>query len=613
MKKITAKFLLGIFSVFLLINLCFCTSVSAKSHFVIKQIIPDSAGKLILVTGTGNQDVEFKTIKLSNPDRLVVDINNAMLLGSKKSININNEDIKDLRIAQFSSDPDIVRLVLTANTNDVLKKIKIRKNQNTILLDLNELKPTNIAETPLYKDREISEYSEENITAQKEILVNLDINKINTAKDPSEQEKEALIKSLQDKIDHNLVLKKVKHFGNRVIISGTGILSITEPMILENPKRLAFDIHDSTVKSSELLQPISLRNGDFLRIGQFDNNTVRIVIETPKPETYKTIISPDMQSLLIAPENEVSFLEFPDSDSIGEIRDIKIINQDKKTTKIVIISAKPLIHNLKHNNFADGLCLDFYNLKQPKKEVIYNLPRTGQFHGINFEGIERYPNGSRWLFPLNRTTKVQSKLSLDARVLEITLKDVMPVSSWRSNYKLGVVLDAGHGGQEPGAIRAGNYEKNITIDITQRVKTYLKQAGINVIMTREEDETVSLKQRAAITNTEDPDVFVSIHINSSENLGVRGLETYYYTPQSKALAQSVHAKMVNNINSPDRGIRTARFYVIRNTAVPAILAEVGYLSNDSERYSILTEERKDATARAIANGIINYLKSKKSR
>ncbi|HBG49857.1 MAG TPA: hypothetical protein DDW90_10235 [Cyanobacteria bacterium UBA9971] len=609
MKRKAAKFLLGVFSVFLLLNLCFCTSVSAKSQFVIKQIIPDMAGKLILVTGTGNQNVEFKTIKLSNPDRLVVDINNAMLLGSKKVININNEDIKNLKIAQFSSDPDVVRLVITANTEDILKKIKIRKNQNTILLDLNELKPTNIAETPLYKDREVPEASDENITAQTEILVNLDIN--NAAKTPADQEKEALLKSLQDKIDHNIVLKNIKHFGNRVIISGTGILSITEPMILENPRRLAFDIPESALKSPESIQPIVLRNGDFLRIGQFDNKTVRIVVETQRPEIYKTIISPDMQSLLIAPENEVSFLEFPDSESIGEIRDIKIINQDKKITKIVIISAKPIIHNLKHNNSPDGLCLDFYNLKQPKKEIIYNLQRTGQFHGINFENIERYPNGSRWLFPLNKTTKIESKLSLDARVLEITLKDVMPVSTWRSNYKQGVVLDAGHGGQEPGAIRAGNYEKNITIDITQRVKTYLKQSGINVIMTREEDETVSLKQRAAITNTEDPDAFVSIHVNSSENSGVRGLETYYFTPQSKALAQSVHAKLVNYINSTDRGIRTARFYVIRNTAVPAILAEVGYLSNDSERYSILTEERKNATAKAIAEGILNYLRSKK--
>ena len=129
-------------------------------------------------------------------------------------------------------------------------------------------------------------------------------------------------------------------------------------------------------------------------------------------------------------------------------------------------------------------------------------------------------------------------------------------------------------------------------------------------MTREGDETVSLKQRTIVTNTEIPDAFISIHINSSESSSARGLETYYYTPQSKELAQIVHSKLVSSINSPDRGIKTARFYVIRNTEVPAILAEIGYISNDAERCSILTEERKDETARAITDGILNYLKSK---
>ena len=611
MKRRIAGFL---FSIFLLINLCICTSVSAKNQFIIKQIIPDRAGKLIIVTGTGNQNFGFKMIKLSKPDRIVVDVDNSMLLGQKRTLEVNNENIKDLRIAQFSSDPDVVRLVLTVNSADILKKIKVSKNKNTILLDLNEIVPANIAEAPLYKDRDDPESSEETITVTTEnytIPINLDINKINETKKSTDPNKDAILKSLQDKIDHNLVLKKVKHFNNRVIISGTGILSITEPLILENPKRLAFDILDCVVTSDDLLQPISLKNGDFIRIGQFNNNTVRIVVEGQKPESYKIIISPDMQSLVIAPENEVSFLEFPDSGSIGELQDIKIINPDKKTTKVIITSVKPLIHNIQHYNSPKILNLEIYNLRQPKKEFIYNLPKTGQFHGINFEHIEKYPNGSRWLFSLNKTTKIESKLSLDGRMLEITFKDVMPVMAVSSSSRRKIVLDAGHGGQEPGAIRAGIYEKNITIDIAQRVKSHLQQAGIQVIMTREGNESVSLKERTTITNTVNPDAFVSIHVNSSESSGVTGLETYMYTPQSKELAQNVHTKLVNNINSTNRGIRTARFYVIRNTEVPAILTEIGYLSNDSERRSILTEERKDATAKAIADGILNYLRSKK--
>lgn len=635
MKRRVAELLYRLMlSVFLLISLCLCTGVSAKNQFVIKQVVPDTAGKLIIVAGTGSQDIAFKTTKLSNPDRLVVDVDNAMLLGTKKSIKLNNEKIKDLRIAQFSSEPDRVRLVLTTDSPDMLKTIKVSKSKNTILFDLNEITPANISDSPLYKDRDAAESVDKTIQEAPEnytLPINLDISKISKSKDSTAQEKEILIKSLQDKIDHNVVLKKVKHFGNRVIISGTGILSITEPMLLEGSgetgvktenrvlpsskisaslKRIAFDIPDSVVTSDEILQPISLKNGDFIRIGQFDNNTVRVVIETKNPDAYKTIISPDMQSLLIAPENEVSFLEFPDSDSFGEIQDLKVIKQDKKTTKIVITSARPLIHNLKHYNSPEMLAINLYNLRQPKKEIVFALPKTGQFHGVSFDDIDRYPNGSRWLFPLNRTTKVESKLSLDGRVLEITLKDIIPVSTWKATSKREIVLDAGHGGQEPGAMRAGIYEKNITIDVVQRIKSDLQQAGINVVMTREGDETVSLKQRTIITNTEIPDAFVSIHINSSESPSARGLETYYYTPQSKELAQIVHSKLVSSINSPDRGIKTARFYVIRNTEVPAILAEIGYISNDAERCSLLTDERKDETARAIADGILNYLKSK---
>lgn len=586
-----------------LINFCLCTAAKAADEFVIKQIIPDRAGKLVIITGNKNQNFGIKTFKLSAPARIVVDINNTILAGPKRTINVNNENIKDIRISQFSTDPAVVRLVLTADSANLLNKIKVRKSKNTVLLDLNKITPVNIAETPLYKDREDPRFSANDTPNQPENVIT------NTNENQDNNSKEAIIKSLQDKIDHNLVLKRVKHFNNRVVISGTGILSITEPMVLDNPRRLVFDIPDSVISSDVLLQPISLKNGDFIRIGQFNNDTVRIVLESNRPELYKTIISPDMQSIVIAPENEVSFLEFPDYDSVGEVQDIKVVKQDTKTTKIFLMSAKPLILNIKHLSSPEMLNLEIYNLKRPGKDVIGKLPNTEQFHGIYFDNIPKYPNGAKWLFPINKTTKVESKLSLDGKMLEITLKDTAFPAACRANSKRKIVIDAGHGGQEPGAMRAGLYEKNITIDIAQRVKSYLQLSGYNVVMTREGDESVSLKQRTIITNDECPDAFVSIHINSSENPNITGLETYYYTPQSKGLAKSVHTKLVNNLNSPDRGIRTARFYVIRNTVVPAILAEVGYLSNDAERNDIISEERKDITARAIANGIINYLKS----
>ncbi len=602
-----------LFLAIMFVNLCICTCANADSRFIIRNIISDKSGSLIAITGSGNQNSEIKISRLNSPDRLIVDVNNSMLIGQKKSLNINNTSIKTLRIAQFSTNPDIVRLVLTADSADSLKKIKVSRSKNIILLGLNELKTARASENPLYKDREDIKPHEETISQDlnriEPITINADHSGI--SQDLSPSDKESILKSLQDRIDHNIVLKVVRNSENRVIISGTGILSITEPILLENPRRLVFDIPDGIVSSEDLLIPVSLKNGDVIRLGQFDTNTVRVVIETKDPEKYKTLISPDMQSLIISPEKEISFEEFPDSDSKGRIQDIKIIKKDSLTTYMLLTAEKPFIHDIKRVTSPENkLILELFNLKRPSKELIVNLEDTGQFHGIHFEHLENFAHGSKWTFLLNKTTKVESKLSLDGRMLEIALKDVIPVAVCKPKTRGKIVIDAGHGGQEPGAVKADIYEKDITIKMAHKVKEYLQDAGYKVVMTREADENVSLKQRTDITNAENPNVFVSIHVNSSESPNLTGLETYYYTSQSKELAKSVHTKLINYVNSKDNGIRTARFYVIRNTEVPAILVETGYMSNNAERADIITENRINLTAKAITDGIINYLKSK---
>ena len=130
-------------------------------------------------------------------------------------------------------------------------------------------------------------------------------------------------------------------------------------------------------------------------------------------------------------------------------------------------------------------------------------------------------------------------------------------------------------------------------------------------MTRESDDTVSLQQRCVITNNEKPEAFVSIHVNACESPNASGLETHWYTDQSLELANTIHSSLVKNINSPNRGIIKSRFYVIHHTEVPAILVEIGFISNDAERYQLLTEERKEATAKAISSGILKFLSSNK--
>jgi hypothetical protein len=134
-----------------------------------------------------------------------------------------------------------------------------------------------------------------------------------------------------------------------------------------------------------------------------------------------------------------------------------------------------------------------------------------------------------------------------------------------------------------GAIREGINEKDLTLDLTQRVASILKSKGYKVAMTRTEDVYLGLQERCDFTEDENPEIFVSIHVNSAVATEPFGLETHYYHEPSKELAEIIQKHLLKEINSKDRGILKSKFYVINHTDVPAVLVETGFLSNPDER------------------------------
>ncbi len=171
-----------------------------------------------------------------------------------------------------------------------------------------------------------------------------------------------------------------------------------------------------------------------------------------------------------------------------------------------------------------------------------------------------------------------------------------------------IVLDAGHGGSDPGAQRGDVQEKEITLDIAEKLRKRLAQAGARITMTRGDDTFVSLQDRVALANQLKPNLFLSVHINSLEtNSSISGIETYYQTDQSKALAECVHNCLLADLGVPDRGVRQARFYVIKYTSMPAILAEVGFISNKAERDKLISSDYQAKVADALARGVMLYL------
>ena len=167
-----------------------------------------------------------------------------------------------------------------------------------------------------------------------------------------------------------------------------------------------------------------------------------------------------------------------------------------------------------------------------------------------------------------------------------------------------VVIDAGHGGHDRGGVpyqRIG--EKGMTLDVSLRLKRILQASGYRVIMTRESDVFIPLGTRVAIANRNRGAVFVSVHFNSSRRAGANGIETYYYRGDSASLAASIHRNVVAGAPTENRGIRRRGFYVIRRTAIPAVLVECGFLTNPEEGRLAQNAAYRQKLAERIARGI----------
>ena len=202
-------------------------------------------------------------------------------------------------------------------------------------------------------------------------------------------------------------------------------------------------------------------------------------------------------------------------------------------------------------------------------------------------------------------------------------------SASRGNYDVlnkVVYLDAGHGGYDPGASYFGISEKSLTLAIQSRVKAKLEAEGYQVVTTRTSDTYVDLTDRSHAANASESDIFVSIHINASGSSAAQGIETYYYQPyaeypsrinatyhanptrlsMSDTLANAIQSSLINATGAQNQGVKRQTFAVLRETTAPAVLLELGFLSNPQEAARLNTSAYQETLANAIVAGIKRY-------
>lgn len=167
-----------------------------------------------------------------------------------------------------------------------------------------------------------------------------------------------------------------------------------------------------------------------------------------------------------------------------------------------------------------------------------------------------------------------------------------------------VVIDAGHGGKDGGSVWNGLVEKKLCLDVAKRVETALKSKGLKTVMTRRSDTFVELGQRARIANRVPSSIFVSIHFNGSRKTIISGGEVYYRSTRGKLLASAISRSIKSRVSGGTRGIFYAGYKVLRETQMPAVLVECGYLSNKREALRCADPAHRQKLADAIVSGLL---------
>ncbi len=265
----------------------------------------------------------------------------------------------------------------------------------------------------------------------------------------------------------------------------------------------------------------------------------------------------------------------------------------------------------------DRLVIDFPNVAfadtfYPALPTDPSIGKIGEFQVTGHEALQkvRYsqyssaPQTIRLVLDLNQPWPYEIKQDPLVGDFIISLKKPVPDKS-----QFTVVLDAGHGGKDPGAASLnGKWEKEFNLAIILKVQKILAaDERIKLVLTRWDDSYPTLEDRVKVAKDAKADLFLSVHANSY-TASTNGTETYYTRAESLAFAQTMHAALAPATGLKDNGVRSKNLHVTRETTMPAVLLEIGYLSSKIDEPKMWKEDFQDRVAQAIAKGIKQYLK-----
>jgi len=416
----------------------------------------------------------------------------------------------------------------------------------------------------------------------------------------------------------------------RVVIKTSGPVTYREELlekIGKQPRRLYIDFLESYIEP-RFRSPVPIEDGLLKRVrtGQYSTDTVRVVLDIESISSYKIFSLPDPFRVVIdvrgknkkPQKSRSTHLQLSSALTTPKPADLPVKNTDK-------ISLAP------GRDQSGTVVSDPSSIAKEDKKVVSVIVLKDRKKNHIAGGIKDYDQD----YDQVQSPPVNSKISL-AQQLGLGVGKI--------------VIDPGHGGKDPGAIAFGLKEKDIVLKVAKNLAFHLeKDMNAEVILTRDSDMFLPLEERTAIANTNDADLFISLHINAHPSPQVKGFETYFLNlstndeamrvaarenatsahqmsdlqdilsdimqnskiNESSRLAQQVHNSMANGLTTPpytikNMGVKQAPFYVLIGAGMPAILIEIAFISNPEDAKLLADDTFIDKMTGEISKGILEY-------
>lgn len=550
-------------------------------------------------------EVQPKAKLIANPTRLVIDLPGISIGQIPRSLRSQyiGGSIKEIRVGQFEA------------------------NIGRIVVELAEgytLDPAQIKFEPL---------SPRDWTVQLPEPQAMETVLSPSASSPEETNIPSTVASRSDSRITSTVVEDIQVGRQGIVLKTSGRSPEFEVNQTQDGSRITIDLADTSIAEgvSGLNQVVKRLGVERLQVVEFPNNSlVRVTLDlTNNQQQWNASVS-DSGGLLLWPDGGVT-PEVAEASGFATIESIDLINNG---TELVIKSDRPVSYDggwdratldyaiqIFSAQMAEGVSLPSgFEVNNPILSVQERIdePETVTLlvqPNPNFDitGIvQQGPN------QIALQLQPKARVSANPRPIQVPPRPTTPAPP--QNYpavsnpsvrdgRMVIIIDPGHGGRDPGAVGLGGLrETDVVLDISHQVTQLLEQSGIQVVMTRQDEREVDLAPRTQLANRVNADLFVSIHANAvgGGRTGVNGVETYYYQ-SGNLLAQYIQNSILQSFNMNNRGVKQARFYVLRHTRMPAVLVEVGFVTGSYDSQILADPTQRTRMAEAIARGILQYV------